>query len=224
MICVPILAKDNKEAIDKMAKAAPYADLLELRLDSFVSFDLPSLVSSAPLPLIVTYRSIKEGGFGRAPYSARIRHLSEAVSLGVPYVDLEYSIPLEYRAMILTNRADTKIIISKHIRHNTPTLPSLKRWLQKLVATGADVVKVVTMATAFADNIRILELIPMAKQLAIPIIAFCMGEQGRISRVASICAGGLLTFASMDQNDLSAPGQIPVKEMRRLVELLHGCG
>jgi len=221
MICVPILAKDNDEAIEKMARALDLADLLELRLDSFQCFDLRYLIPRAPCQLIVTYRSRKEGGMGNAHYSTRMQYLKEAISLGAQYIDLEYTIPLEHRSELLANRGSSKIIISKHIRHGTPSNRSLRQWLQRLIATGADVVKLVTMATEPQDNIRVLQLIPVAARLGVRIITFCMGDKGKISRVASVPMGAFLTFASLDARDLSAPGQIPARHMKTILELLR---
>jgi 3-dehydroquinate dehydratase len=47
-----------------------------------------------------------------------------------------------------------------------------------------------------------------------------MGEKGRISRIASPLLGGYLTFASLDQGEESADGQIPIKKMREMMERL----
>ena len=214
------MARNNDEAIAKMQKASAYADLLEIRLDSFEKFDLSLLTKATSRPLIVTYRSRKEGGMGNASYSLRIQYLEKAISLGVQYVDLEYGLPLEWRAPILNNPGRSKIIISKHIRHKTPDRPALKQWVQKLIATGAHVIKLVTMANTVEDNIRVLELIPLARQFGVPVITFCMGEKGKISRVASIFMGAFLTFACLDDEQPPAPGQIGVKQMRKIMELL----
>lgn len=159
---------------------------------------------------------------GNVHYRTRMHYLKEAIALGAQYVDLEYTIPLEHRAALLANRGSSKIIISKHIRHSTPSTRYLRQWLQRLIATGADVIKLVTMATAPEDNIRVLQLIPMATRLGVPIITFCMGDKGKISRVASILMGAFLTFASLDETDLSAPGQISVRDMKTILELLRG--
>lgn len=221
MLCVSIMARNNEEARQKMARAAPYADLYELRLDAFREFDLADLVMNSPKPLIVTYRSKKEGGLGNAPYKIRLRYLEEAASLGVEYVDLEYSLPIEYRAPLLNSPRQSKIIISKHFRNRTPRPTDLRTWLEKLISTGADVVKLVTTATEPLDNIRVLELIPLAGQLGVPIIAFCMGEHGKISRIASVLMGGLLTFACIHEADISAPGQIAAANMKKIFEILN---
>ena len=47
--------------------------------------------------------------------------------------------------------------------------------------------------------------------------AIFMGEEGRISRIASLLFGGYLTFASLDRGNESADGQIPVKEMKKIL-------
>ena len=91
------------------------------------------------------------------------------------------------------------------------------------MATGADIIKIVTKANEPSDNLRVLKLIPLAGQLGVPIIAFCMGEMGKISRLACIIMGGLMTFASVDENTVSAPGQISAAHMTRMLEILNAC-
>ncbi len=220
MLCVSIVARDNEEVREKMLRASRYADVLELRLDLLERFDLSALIRAAPRPVMVTYRSKKEGGQGRAPYATRLRYLKEAISLGARYVDLEYSMPLEYRAEVMRDHQQTQVIVSKHILSGTPSSKALRGWVEKLISTGADIIKLVTRAKAPEDNIRILEVIPMATQVGIPIIAFCMGRDGRMSRVASLLVGGFLTFASLGPEEESAEGQIPVQNMRKILELM----
>ncbi len=89
-----------------------------------------------------------------------------------------------------------------------------------MVATGADVVKIVTLAREPDDNLRVLNLIPLAKKMGVEVIAFCMGAKGQISRIASLLLGGYLAFASLEADQESAAGQIPVGEMRKILEIL----
>jgi 3-dehydroquinate dehydratase/shikimate dehydrogenase len=72
-----------------------------------------------------------------------------------------------------------------------------------------------------ADNFRVLELIPKAQEREINIIAFCMGRFGRISRIFSHLMGGYLTFASLEGGEESAAGQIPVAEMKKILDMLE---
>jgi 3-dehydroquinate dehydratase type I len=141
-----------------------------------------------------------------------------AIENQVDYVDLEYSMPPDLQNQILWNRGETKIIASVHVLDRTPSEEELDRILNDLAGTGADILKIVTRAQQPEDNLRVMDLIPRAKGMGLEIIALCMGEAGRISRVASLLFGGYLTFASLDQGEESADGQIPVKEMREMLD------
>ncbi len=218
MICVPIIAKDTDEAAKKIARANPLADLLELRLDIMESFRLADMIQEASKPVIVTYRSRKEGGHGSKDDKTRARHLLNAIENKADYVDLEYNMPPDLRREILQKRRESKIIVSVHVLDNTPSREELDRILNGLAKTGADIVKIVTRARQPEDNLRVMDLIPRATEMNLKIIALCMGEKGRISRVATLLFGGYLTFASLDQGDESADGQIPVEEMRGILE------
>ena len=124
----------------------------------------------------------------------------------------------DLRRQILHNRRESKIIASAHILDSTPSSEELDNILKALARTGADIVKIVTRAQQPEDNLRVMDLIPRATEMDLKIIALCMGKKGRISRVASLLFGGYLTFASLDQGEESADGQMPVKEMREMLE------
>jgi 3-dehydroquinate dehydratase type I len=113
--------------------------------------------------------------------------------------------------------------MSKHLLNGTPSREKLEEDFRNMVATGADIMKIVTRARKPEDNLRVLDLIPFARNLGIEIVTFCMGPMGRLSRIASPLLGGYLTFASLEQGEESADGQIPVAEMRNLMEALTAC-
>ena len=81
MICIPIVARNTGEALVKIAKANTLADMLELRLDVMDSFRLEEMVRMASKPVIVTYRSKKEGGKGSVDYEMQTRHLLDAIAI-----------------------------------------------------------------------------------------------------------------------------------------------
>ncbi len=220
MICIPIMAKNTDGAIKKMAKAEPLADMVEIRLDLMEEFDLKKLIRSATKPVLVTYRSKREGGRGSAGYRTRMRHLSDAMGAGADYVDVEFKTPLEHRQRIFQNRGSSKIVVSLHLRNTTPSREKLEGVFKNMTATGADVVKIVTHARSREDNLRLLELIPRAQAIGTEIIAFCMGPLGKISRIASPLMGGYMTFASLEKGEESASGQIPAPDMKKILEML----
>jgi len=214
------MARNNAEAIKRMSEAAPLADILEIRLDVMESFDLEEIIQSASRPVIVTYRSKKEGGSGLARYETRIRYLLRAIEVGADFVDVEYSMPQVYRQELFQLRGSSGLIISAHLLNKTPPQEKLEDTFRKMAATGADVVKIITHARTPEDNLRVMGLIPLAKNLDVNIIAFCMGPAGRISRIFTLQMGGYLTFAALEEGQESASGQIPVKDMRKILDML----
>ena len=220
MICVPILARNNAEALKKMVEAARLADVMEIRLDLMESFDINEILQSATKPVIVTYRSKREGGSGSAHHETRVRHLSRAIELGADFVDVEYSLPLEFRHRLFQVFGSSRLILSTHLSNMTPSRENLEELFRKMAATGADIVKIVTHAREPSDNLSVLALIPLARKLGIKIIAFSMGPVGRMSRIFTLHMGGYLTFASLGTGEESASGQIPVREMKRILEIL----
>lgn len=220
MICIPIMARNNVEALKKIEKAAPLADMIEIRLDVMETFDLKEIIEAASRPVLVTYRSKREGGEGSVDYETRIRYLMNAVEAGADFVDVEYRMPLEFRHQLFHSHGSSELIISTHLLHKTPSREKLQEIFREMAATGADIVKIVTHAKEPEDNLHVLDLIPLAQHLGIKIVAFCMGPVGRISRIACRALGGYMTFASLEEGEESAAGQLPAKKMKEMLDLL----
>ncbi len=220
MICLPIMARNNAEALKKMSQGASFADILEIRLDVMETFDLKELIQRAPKPVIVTYRSKREGGSGLSRYETRIRHLLMAIEFGADFVDIEYNMPQIYRQEVFQAKGASKLIISIHFLTKTPSVKKLEDLFKKMAVTGADIIKIVPYARSPEDNLRVLGLIPLAQRIGINIIAFCMGPAGRLSRIFTLIMGGFLTFASLEEGQESASGQIPIIEMRKIMDMI----
>ena len=217
MFCIPIIARNTDEILKKISRAEPLADILEIRLDFMQSFHLSEIIHATSKPVIITYRSKREGGNGTTNYEKQTRYLLKAVEADADFVDVEYSMPAEFRHRIFRCRGRSKAILSSHFLNGTPSREELEKIFRKMASTGADSVKIVTLAKAPEDNLRVLELIPLAQKQGVKIIAFCMGQTGRISRVLSHFMGSYLTFASLEKGEESADGQIPVREMKKIL-------
>ncbi len=208
MICIPITARSTKEAILEMAMAQKNADIVELRLDFFseirdAEMCLEKLSEKYPKPVIVTVRPEREGGSYTDNESDRIRLLQKAIDLRFDYVDVELD-SIEH----IVRRDCTKIIVSYHNFQETPH--NLHKIYDEMCLWKPDIVKIVTYAHEITDNIRIFELLKITH---LPMISFCMGENGHISRILTRKFGGLLTFASLTKGKESAPGQLTFQEL-----------
>jgi 3-dehydroquinate dehydratase type I len=122
---------------------------------------------------------------------------------------------------LIRNKRRTQVILSSHDFRKTPSQKELQRLFDQMVGLGADVIKIVSFARSWADNLTILSLLPMAKTRKQKIVAFCMGEKGKVSRFFSSMLGAAWTYASLSKVKSSAPGQLTVKELKDVWEKMR---
>jgi len=225
MICVSVLAETNRKALRMMARGFALADMVELRIDHMGAPDLPALVGARKGRLLVTNRRKKEGGFFAGPEKDRVDLLAEAARLGADWVDIEAStgerLISDLTGQISGPGGPTKMIVSHHELHGTPPWKGLRQRYEACRVFGAQVVKIVTYAESVEDNLRVLRLIPKSLAEGQAIVAFCMGPQGRISRILAPVLGSCISYASLRKGAESAPGQPTVSEMRRTLRCLQ---
>jgi 3-dehydroquinate dehydratase type I len=228
MICIPIVAKDQRTALAHMERGFPLADILELRIDQIRNLNLKGLLRRKRGKVLVTNRRKDEGGGFFGTERERVELLKEAVALGADYVDIEVrteeALIKELSAKIGNHHGRAKWIISHHDFSGTPSEGSLRRRLDECNRTGGDIVKIVTYANTVEDNLRVLGLIPYARRRGLEIISFCMGEMGRISRIMAPLLGSWITYVSWEKEVESAPGQLTVEEIRQVFGILNAVG
>ena len=225
MICISIVPETNEEALCLLARALPEADLVELRIDRIGEPDLPLLLHAGKERILVTNRRRDEGGFFASCENRRMELLREAVGLGARYVDIEARTGAaavgRLGKAIRAEKGKTKLIVSHHDLKGTPSRQTLMKRLKDCRLLGADIVKIVTLANAAEDNLRVLELIPQARKMGQEIVAFCMGEKGRLSRVAAPLLGSCMSYVSLEDGAESAPGQLTAVQMKAILGMLQ---
>lgn len=183
------------------------AKIVELRVDWIRKKpDIGRLLKDRPTPVVVTCRRREDHGKWTGSEDQRQHVLREAIIGGAEYVDIEEEI-----ADSIPRYGDTKRIISYHNFDQTPQ--DLKSILARMSQTDADVLKIVTMARSFEDNRRVLELIQASEK---PLVAFCMGEYGMLSRILCAKYGAPFTYAGFSRQREMAPGQLTFAETRNL--------
>jgi len=227
VICLSLAADNMAAALAKMAACPPAADLMELRLDLIADLDLPALLAAKTRPVIVTNRRREEGGGFTGTEDERLDLLCRAARSGADYLDLEAATGATQAERLFAavtaageNGPRPRIIVSCHDWQGTPGVRSLQQRWRACREKGGDIVKVVTLARRPADNLRILSLVPYSRRRGQEIIAFAMGEQGRISRVMSLLLGARLAYAAAAKGRETAPGQLTCREMKAALALL----
>lgn len=224
-ICVAIARKTPAEAIEAAKSVEGRTDVVEIRLDGLENPVVGPFLEEVKTPLLFTNRPEWEGGHFRGPEEQRLSLLAEAVRLGAAYVDIEQrSDPAARRELLALSKAGrTRIISSWHNFETTPSPAELDEILLQMIEGGAHIGKIVTMALHFTDVLRVLNLQETAHAGKFPLIAFCMGDAGMISRVATLKLGGFMTYVSLDSGLQTAPGQLTVSELSTIMRYLdHG--
>ncbi len=195
------------------------ADVLEIRIDSLSTEDaiaqLPELLDSSSIPTIVTCRSISEGGMFDGSEEERVSVYRAALDCQNPprYIDIEYEILSRHPLMLDALASDhTGIILSWHDMKGRPN-DLLQRAKEMQDIQGVDVVKMDWRARSIRDNFEAFSLLQSRQQ---PMIAFCMGKYGVMSRVLAPKFGGFATYATLEGKQPTASGQLSVNELRSL--------
>ncbi|MBN2711047.1 MAG: shikimate dehydrogenase [Planctomycetes bacterium] len=207
-ICTPIVSNNMSEAISTIEKACnSKADILELRLDYIDGgLNLPALLASSKLPVIVTCRAKREGGQWSGSEEERIAILQQVIDLKVDYVDVEADSVHKVKP-----NGVTKIIASTHNFESTPD--NMNKLAENLEALPCDIIKWATMANSLEDNLKLFEVLEKRSK---PAIGICMGELGEVSRILGPSRGSYLTFGSLTRGQESAPGQFTVDDLADL--------
>jgi 3-dehydroquinate dehydratase type I len=219
-VCIPIVETTVKKALMAIRKANPRTDLIELRVDYLGRVNLAPFLEGREKPLIVTHRREEEGGNYKGQEGERLAVLQEAIDLEGDYVDVELATEKSFLRSLIRNRGRTQVILSCHDFQRTPSPKELQRLFGQMIRLGADVIKIVPFARFWEDNLSILSMIPFAKKRRQKIVAFCMGEKGKISRIFAPFLGAAWTYASLSRVKTSASGQLTVDEMREIWKML----
>jgi 3-dehydroquinate dehydratase-1 len=220
-ICVSILPKNNLEALSLIERAEKaQANLIEVRLDCFeASRNLSELVKSTKVPLIATNKLLIEKGFYAGTETERQQTLLNAAKNGFEYVDVNLSSPKHKETIEKLKLLSAKPIVSYHKFDGALSVCEMETVLEKEIAGGAIVCKIVTAAKKIEDNLAVLNFVSSMSSKA-KLVCFCMGEQGKVSRLLSPMFGAFFTFASLEQGNETASGQMTVQEMRGIYNLL----
>lgn len=219
-ICTSIGVRNIEVLSEKVEEAFGLrSDLVELRIDYLDRIDFSAIgeaIKGHMGKCILTCRAREEGGEFKGDEDERQKVLQNLAKLRPAYIDVELSLAQKNpRFLNSIKSSGVSLIVSSHSFKDTPSLQSLKSTLNKAKHFG-DIVKIVTMAKIFLDNITILKLYRSSKPDK--LIAFCMGEKGQISRILCPILGSPFTYASLPDSPI-APAQINVKELRSFYDL-----
>lgn len=182
------------------------ADWLELRLDAWPEVhDLPTLLRSVPLPVLVACRRPEDGGQFRGTNADRRALLSAAIGAGAQGLDLEVDEPWS------PPLGGTRLRLMIRSFHSLTGVPrQLDEIVARLRAFPSTVAKLVVTAHDLADAAPIQKLLAATDQNLHPTVAFAMGRTAWPTRILAALYGAPLVYGSVAGQRSTAPGQLPV--------------
>lgn len=212
MISVVIKGPSLAEVEQQISKAVKLADLIELRLDQFNELDFTAISSwrsQFKIPMIFTLRRKTERGLHSENDEKQLRDISRLAELEPEYLDLESDLPPQFVDDLKALHPRIRIICSYHNFEKTVhNLDDIYQEMQKIPAHYDKI------AVYSANCLETLQLLCWAKNIneqaagKRPLIAISMGPEGQFSRILGPIIGSPITYASLEDNLQTAPGQL----------------
>jgi 3-dehydroquinate dehydratase/shikimate dehydrogenase len=168
-------------------------------------------------PAILTIRSPEEGGRALLDYNERRRFWLSCPRLPEQtYVDLELDLVRDFTADKQRLPFDWSRVICSH---HGPRSENVDLIYERMTASHASVFKLAIETKDATDSIPIFRLLERAQRERRELIAIAMGEAGAMTRILGPSRGSFLTYASLDENSGTAPGQITAKDLREVYRI-----
>lgn len=223
-ICVSICEQTIEAVQRACARASDLGDLFEVRLDCLDLFqsgetfhDLESLLQNIPRPVIVTYRPAEQGGQHQLDAKSRLvfwlfkRPNAE-------FFDIEFDIATPPSLLQFGKDMDwSRVICSYHNFNGVP--PNLFHIYERMLSSPARILKFAVQANDATDCIPVLQLLERGIKEGREMIAIAMGTAGVATRILGPSRGAFLTYAALEDETATAPGQISARELREVYRL-----
>jgi 3-dehydroquinate dehydratase / shikimate dehydrogenase len=222
LLAVPIVQTRFEKALEAIESAVLQgADILELRTDYLEELSSESVgqliaaVHQAGKPALVTCRDQAEGGNRSIDLALRTEIMVAALRQGAEFIDCEYRNfqKSQVRTAILTELRRypaARLILSAH--NFQGPFEDLTTLCDNIVAGFPQAIpKIAFTAHHVSDCLPAFDLLRTRRGDAIVI---GMGAAGQMTRILAKKFGSLLTFACLDAESATAPGQMGLSQFR----------
>lgn len=214
MICTTLQNKNCEELTEAMS----LCEMVEIRLDRCSLSDAEieqCFLSDVPAVATCRISGLMDNDHSLSETAAALlceKKLIKAVIAGAKYVDIEIEAPksMVKRVALAARENGTTVIRSYHNFSGTGSDEELRSAVEKCRYHGGEIVKVATLALNDDDVTRVLSLYDSFEPSG--LIAFCMGDKGRESRVECLKKGAPFTYSSFSE-EVAAPGQMTYSVM-----------
>ena len=161
---------------------------------------------------VSTLRPVSEGGKFSGSEKNRVSIIKLIAEYDPFLLDIEYdTLRKNKNLQHYLKSTGTHTLVSWHNFKQTPDISILKKKLLEMKKFSNNI-KIVTMAKSINDGSRILSLYNNSKN--VKLIAFSMGNFGKMSRLLCLLLGSPYTYVSLGKP--IAPGQFSLDEVKSI--------
>ncbi len=218
-------ANDSEAESDDDSKGPKYIppEIILQPLDSVdLESTLDSLKQGIDLPVVLTCRPERQGGHYPGDEAQRIEVLSNAISSGVSWVDLEIDIHAESREPLMeAANGKTKVIASSHSNESPPSSSEIVQDVEDAADMG-NMVKLCYNTSGRGDGLRLFEASWDLKESNHDYAIMGSGWGGDWTRIHAPLLGQAMVFATMEKGfHLSRQGRINASDLQMAWKLLE---
>lgn len=222
-ICISLAEPTAAALIEKLERARKLADVVEIRFDRLEpaeigrTLELLARLESRPA-LLATNRPDDERS--NAAFESRVAFWQRVLATRLfHYVDFEDDLgfALTYNDIFDPELlADVTVIGSHHNFFETP--PDIGPVLKAFEPADdsrfrCNAVKIATTANSITDTVELWYTLDWARHYGLRAIPIGMGEPGKWTRILGPAHGAMFTYASLDDDGATAPGQITAPDL-----------
>lgn len=199
------------------------ADCIELRIDKLKNNSLVlEIIKMVNAPKLVACRPRHLDGFFDGTEAERIERLLLGLENGADAIDIELTTEPKLRKKVIdaVKAKGVPLLINYENFDGTPAKNKLMDLIKEEISLGADIAKFAVRANGFEDMLTVLSVTLEVKKLGIPFCTIAMGKLDSASRPLACVFGSSMTYCARVLGKEGAPGQLPVKETRRIIDLL----
>jgi len=216
--CVTITESSPAKLNTILKTTLKRSDYIEIRFDFMEPNKIPvalNLVKKYLDRCVCTLRPKSEGGKFSGSEKNRISIIKLIAEYNPHLLDVEYKTIRKNKNLYqYLKKTKTNLLISWHDFAKTPNASFLKTMKKKMTKFSKNI-KIVTTARSIKDTLSILSL--YKSQSKTNLIAFAMGDYGRMSRILCMQLGSPYTYVSLGKP--VAPGQFSLDEIKSIFEL-----
>ena len=218
-ICVSVCARTIAGMLDQ-AGAAGHSGLIELRFDCLEKSELAAEDADKlrnnlarifgqvdPERCVTTFRPKEHGGYRELSQLERSNFWN--MGFETELADLEEDVVDDSWSWLWGGR-----ICSFHDFLGVPA--DIDSIFYNLARLETGLIKIAVAVQDATDAIPVWNLFRLAEKESVRIIPIAMGEAGKWTRVLGLAHGAPLTYASLNEDGKTAPGQISASDMRNV--------